>query len=625
MNAAATLSASRLAATGTFGGLEPEVLQALIAAGEVRRLPAGETVFRAGEDYSGSVFIICAGEAEIRRANGETFREEAGAVLGLSNYLDGAAYRATAAAVSDCELLALDAEALRDLETRYPALFDAMNRLVAERIRGRRAAVHALSGALTRPVRTVMKTPLATTGPGISLREAFALMQARKIGSLGVRGDDGRLLGLLTCSGLSEAALLKGAAATDSVMQAACEEPRTIAAEAPLWEAEDRLQRYGVKYLVVLEGDTPVGMVSQTDILRALSSQYDTVQEQAHDARSVEALHRLYRDMHRVARQARETNRLASRAVRALSDAHLALQRRCVELALGEMAAARRGDPPRAFAVLVMGSGGRREMLLNPDQDNGLLIADGAAELTPEEADWFTDFAQRLNRLLADAGYILCPGDIMARNPMFRRTLSHWREQVSHIARRANQKAARWSNIVFDFDTLYGDEALTHALRDHVLAELGRQPTLLEFMVEDDAEGRPPLGLFNRLIAAGDTQGRGRLDIKRNGLRIVADAARVYALSAGISSCNTNERLQALVRQGVLSAELVGSVSAAYEVLLDLLLGHQLDQAAAGQKPDKLIVLERLSDPQRSSLRAAMVAIKRLQDQLQGRFGREAF
>lgn len=621
----ATLDRARLRAGELFAHLDEAAAEALLARARVLTLPPGSTLFEPGESYRRALFVLYDGQMELEREDGERLPQRPGAVLGLSNYLDNEPYATTARAVETATVLELPALDLQALEAEHPSLFDALNRIIADRIRTSSAAARGASGALARPVRSAMKAPLATCTADTSLQDAYRTMQERKIGSLGVLDARGAMVGMLTCSGVSRALALDGAAPGDPVAERACEQPHTIAPEAPLWQADEALQRFGVKYLVVVEQDAPVGVLSQTDILRALVTYHATLVEQTSAARTLDDLAHLYRGLHRVAREARETNRLASRAVRILSDGHLAIQRRCVELTLEELRAAGRPEPGRPFAVLVMGSGGRREMLLTPDQDNGLIIADEPGVPDAAESRWFREFAERLNRNLDRVGYILCPGEIMARNPMFHKTLRQWRNQISHLVRHPNQKAARWSNIVFDFDTLYGDEALTHGLRRHVLAELGRRRALLEFMVEDDAEGRPPLGLFNRLVATGEGASEGKIDIKRNGTRIVCDAARVYALSAGIAACNTTERLQNLLRQGVLSADLVDSVTAAYEELLDLLLGHQIEQAAAGRTPDKLIDPDALSRRRYDALRDAMRAVRRLQDQLQGQFGREAF
>jgi CBS domain-containing protein len=274
---------------------------------------------------------------------------------------------------------------------------------------------------------------------------------------------------------------------------------------------------------------------------------------------------------------------------------------------------------------LIMGSGGRHEMLLNPDQDNALIISDDPGSLSVDETSWFEEFARRLNMNLDRVGYVLCPGEIMANNPMFRKTLSQWKQQMHYLLTHPNQKAARWSNIVFDFETLYGNDQLTHQLRSYLLKDIQEHNKLLGFMVEDDAEGRPAIGFFNRLLTVGEGDNEGTIDIKRNGIRLIADAARIYAMSAGISASNTIERLQGLVRQGVVSSELVDSSIVAYEELLNVLLEHQISQRDNGLEPNKFIDPQNLSVPERSALRAAMRAIKRLQDQLQGQFGLSPF
>lgn len=627
-----TLDVRRLAATELFSEARSEDIQRLLDAAEVRLLHPGEILFRAGESYRHALLIVYAGTLvwptdarDSARSDVEMQGGEAGTgtVLGLSGFIDHAPYATTVRARGECTVLVLDENTLARLEHSSPALFESFNRLIAARLR--QQPQRAISGALATPVHQYMKAPLASCAAGLSLNEAFQRMQTRKIGSLGVVNSQGELLGLLTCSSLS-AALIRDGVSADTAVLAACVTPQTIDADAPLWQAEEILHRHGCKYLVVTQDDgLPCGMLSQTDILRALVRQAPDVLARIGQARTSAELRQIFEGLAEVARGLRETNRLASRSVRLLSDVHLAIQRRCVALTLGQLREEGLGEAPRDYAVLVMGSGGRREMLLNPDQDNGLIIADAPAPLTPAQQHWFERFAGELNRWLDEAGYRLCPGEIMARNPQFHKTLAQWCAQIRHLSEHPNQKAARWSNIVFDFDTLWGDERLTRALRRETLAALQGRTTLLEFMVEDDAAGRPPLGWFNRLVPAGDSERPGHIDLKRNGLRIIADAARVYALSAGIETCNTQERLQALLRQGRLSAGLFESVSAAQEILLDMLLEHQIQQCEAGQDVDKLLPFDTLGDTERASLRMAMLAVKRLQDQLQGQFGREAF
>ncbi|MFV1997656.1 MAG: putative nucleotidyltransferase substrate binding domain-containing protein [Acidiferrobacterales bacterium] len=613
-----------LARSAFFQGLARDTLVAIVTAGKPVELVTGDMVFNAGESYQQSLFLVIAGEVELIRANGDPGIFGVGSILGLSNYIDGEPYHSSVRATCDSIVLQIADDTVRQLEQDHVTFADLLNHIIAERIRAR-STTSTISGLMTQPVRDAMKSPLSSCGTDISLRDAHYLMQVRKLGSLGVISEEGKLVGVLTFAGLSEALIDKGASPDDSIMRAACESPQTIDQDAPLWQADERLQDFGTKYLVVTANGKPAGMISQGEILKLQLARQPSMMRIVRGTGNITSLRDRYAAIHEVAREAHNNNRLATTAVRVLSDSHLEIQRRCVELTLEEMVHENLGGAPRDYALLIMGSGGRGEMLLTPDQDNGLIISDEPGSLSPGETMWFEEFASRLNRNLDTAGYIFCPGEIMARNTRFHKTLKAWKLQISQMLLQPTQKSARWSNVVFDFVTLYGDDALTHELRTHLLQGLQSHRTLLGFMVEDDAEGRPPLGLFNRLITATDGGRKGMIDIKRNGLRIIADAARIYSLSAGISSCGTTERLQALVRQGILSADLVDSVSAACEELLDLLLTHQLNQVEAGQPPDKLVRPEELSTRRHSALRIAMRAVKRFQDQLQGEFGRATF
>jgi len=449
-------------------------------------------------------------------------------------------------------------------------------------------------------------------------------MKERRIGSMVVKDKKENLLGLITYAGLAEAMLLENSRPDDSIMTVACEVPRVVESDTPLWEAEELMERNIAKYAIVCEGNVPIGIISRTDILQILVSRPSTLSNRIREVLTIPDLASLSAKLPDVAANASETNRRPSAAVRLLSETHLMLQRRVVELTIEWMKNKGHGKPPADYAILIMGSGGRREMLLNPDQDNGIIIAATPQDQHKQIGVWFERFCKRLNRNLAKVGYAPCPGDIMLRNPLYRKTLVEWKQQISQITSNPSEHDARWANVVLDFDTLYGNDALTSELRRHLLVELHRKPGLLKLMAEADAEGRPALGIFNQLVTTRDEKGE-HIDLKRNGLRIIADAARIFALQNGIAVQNTSDRLDALVRVGKLSDDFKNSVQEAYEEMMDLLLSHQIRQVNAGKEPTKKIKLEKLTPGNRSSLRMAMRAVKRFQEQLLDEYSGEVF
>jgi CBS domain-containing protein len=606
--------------------VDADAVEALLEVAHAQPLAAGAELFTAGTAYDHLVRLVYDGELELERPTGERERLGEGAIIGLANYLDGGPYLSSARALVPSHVLTIPAARLHELEQRYASLASLVNRQLAARLRRRSPVREVTGGAMARPVRSVMKSPLSTCSAVTSLREAFALMDARRIGSLGALDDDGKLVGVLTYAGLARA-LVDGASPGDSIAGVACEQPVTIAPDDPLWRAEECLARFDIKYLVVMDGRRPLGMISQTDLLRTVVSEGTSgnVIARIRDAAHVESLADEYRNIGELAAAALETHRSASEALRYLSEIHLSIQRRCVAMALRETRDAGMGAAPGQFVVLIMGSGGRREMFLNPDQDNGLVYVDPPEAQFGEVERWYTEFAERLNANLAHIGYELCPGDIMARNPRYRGSLTHWRQQITRMAELPDETSARWSNIVFDFDTLAGNEVFTQLLREHVNETVQQSPGLLAVMTAADAEGTAPLGLFDRLITSDEPGREGKIDLKRNGLRLIADAARILSLDSGIGMCNTSDRLRALVHQGELDADLAESAAHALDELQGLVLAHQVECWRAGRPVDALIDPDRLNSHQRSALRVSLRAVKRLQEELQGRYAQNAF
>ena len=143
-------------------------------------------------------------------------------------------------------------------------------------------------------------------------------------------------------------------------MTVACEVPQVVEPDTPLWEAEDLMEREIAKYAIVCEGNSPIGIVSKTDILQLLVARPSMLSKRIRAAQTIPDLATLGGKLVDAAADASETNRRPSAAVRLLSETHLMLQRRVVELTLEWMKNKGHGQPPADYTVLIMGSGGRR-------------------------------------------------------------------------------------------------------------------------------------------------------------------------------------------------------------------------------------------------------------------------
>jgi CRP-like cAMP-binding protein len=116
---------------------------------------AGESVVREG-DAGRSLFAIVKGEASVAVAGAqrEVARLHAGDVFGEMSLLTGAPRNATVTAVTDCELLEIDAEGFRTVVLANPGMVETITSVTASRQseldRHREASSAAVSSTETR-------------------------------------------------------------------------------------------------------------------------------------------------------------------------------------------------------------------------------------------------------------------------------------------------------------------------------------------------------------------------------------------------------------------------------------------------------------------------------------------
>lgn len=127
-----------------FGRLPAPALQVLIEKLHLAEFPRGETIIREG-DPAGPMYIVQQGRVRIHKTtDGRTenlafYRE--GDFFGELSLLSGSAREASAEALSDCRLLVLEPEALRELADRYAEFRKLMEERLSQYRAGRVARV----------------------------------------------------------------------------------------------------------------------------------------------------------------------------------------------------------------------------------------------------------------------------------------------------------------------------------------------------------------------------------------------------------------------------------------------------------------------------------------------------
>jgi CBS domain-containing protein len=189
---------------------------------------------------------------------------------------------------------------------------------------------------------------------------------------------------------------------------------------------------------------------------------------------------------------------------------------------------------------LAVGSEGRREQTVATDQDNAIVFRTATAAAVPAARARLLDFARAANDALAQLGFPLCAGNVMASNPECCLTVEEWRGRFATWMREPTPQALLGANIYFDFRPLVGTAALAEELRRWLDATSGENRLFLRMLVANALQVEPPLGWIRTFRTdAGET-----IDLKTHGTRIFVDAARALALALGIGETNTAQRIR---------------------------------------------------------------------------------
>jgi len=117
-------------------------------------------------------------------------------------------------------------------------------------------------------VRQAMSPTVLTIGPAHTLRQAAALMSARRVGAAVVLDPDADGIGILTERDILNSVGLGQNPDSEHAHAHTTTDVVFATPSMPLEEAARAMTRGGFRHLVVLEGGEPAGIVSVRDIVR---------------------------------------------------------------------------------------------------------------------------------------------------------------------------------------------------------------------------------------------------------------------------------------------------------------------------------------------------------------------
>lgn len=598
-----------LARCAPFDELPGPLLDRIPARLTQRYQRRGSVVVEAGAEND-ALHVIRSGAVEVCDPDGTLLEaRDEGDCFGYSSLSRSgpSLYRIVAAA--DTLMLDLPREVFDEIADAHPP-FRHFFAERSDRIREYLASVRiAAAGgdALGTPVGELLSRDAVTALPDTSIRDAARIMTDHRVSALLVVAG-GRVVGILTDRDIRSKVVAPGGSTDAAVSSIMTPDPVTVDASTRTFDATLLQIERAVHHLPVCENGAPVGMVTTGDLLRL--AQTNPVYLAARIARAPDAagvaeraarLLPLVGDFVRRGTAPQDIGRV----VTATADA---ATRRLIELAEAEL-----GAPPVRYCWVGLGSQARGELGVASDQDNALIL-DDTAETTPGAHEYFAALAQRVCAGLDGAGFPLCPGEVMASNPSWRRTCSAWERQVGDWVHAPEVDAVLHAQVFFDIRAVHGDTALYQRVRGRMTERSMGSRRFLAHLARIACEWHPPLGFFRGLVVARRGDYRNTLDLKAGGMAPVVQIARLYALSAGLPEVSTLGRLDAAARAGVIGRADAENLGEAFRFLRGLAYRHHARLIADDQTLDNHVDPSVLSSADRNRLRGAFRIIAGSQD-----------
>jgi CBS domain-containing protein len=468
---------------------------------------------------------------------------------------------------------------------------------------------------LHRPLLSVIRRDPVTVAPDSTLRVALETMNEQRIGSVVVVDPgSGKPLGVFTLRDLLVRVALDNcdfAQPISNVMSGG--ELISLKGQATAYQAGLLMARHGLHRILVVDDDGRLlGLVSQGDLFALERAGVKEVSGDIRAARDLPALQHAAQETQRLAASMLDQGVGAEQMAHFISTLNDLLTIRIIELTETEFAL-----PKVEWCWLAFGSEGRYEQTLSTDQDNGIIFvtANGDAGATESLRQAFLPFARAVNEKLDACGFPLCKGNVMASNPELCLSLEEWQTKFSSWLHAAHPQALLNATIYFDFRALYGVESLSEELRDWLLARAGEANLFLRFMAENALQVELPLGFIRDFVYDKNGDFPHTIELKASGSRPFVDAARIFALAAGVRQTGTAQRLRAVAEKMRLGREDVAAIIEGFYFILLLRLRHQ--QEGGDESGANRIDPDQLNELERTILKEAFKQAKKLQSRLQ--------
>jgi CBS domain-containing protein len=594
-----------------FERLTADERRKLAAAADVAFLQPGEILIQAG-DVPAHLYLIVKGLVSEQAGSDVITVHGAGDLVGAGAL--AAPAPATAEVRQETIAQLLPRRLLLELCDANPAFEAYFAQRLGERLAARaaREVTRGMAPLMMAKVGEAFLHPPVVVPAGTPMQAAALRMHAEKATSLLVRREEGAL-GIVTDADLVKAALVRVLPFDSPIEQVASFPAVTIDHDAFLFRAQLLMTQRGVRHVPVLRDGTAIGVLELIDLVGHMSSRSYLVMADIERAASIDDLGRAAAAIGPLLEALHETGMKIQAIAEMVSDLNRSILRRLFSfLAPADLVA--------NACLIVMGSEGRGEQLARTDQDNALIVADGA--VIDDAA--LREVCTRFTETLIGYGYPRCPGNMMVSNPQWVQREAAFRANIDTWLARPSGESFLNLAAVTDAAAVTGDPDVLDRVRRHLFASIGNAGGFLSHFARPILQFDTPIGFFHQILL-GHGEHAGEIDVKKGGVFPIVHGVRALALERRIEAVNSFARIEALAAAGALERDFAADLAEALQYLMELRLRARLAKDRGGSGADDFVRAQDLSRLQHDGLRDSLLIVKRFKDRISRHFRLDAF
>jgi CBS domain-containing protein len=606
----------------------PEI-RALARTMTLEYFPKDTVILAAGRPVSEALYIVQKGAVKlgIRTQVGKELvldmRSE-GEVFGLLSLMGRDVARLDVVALEDTLCYSIPAEDVQELMERHREVSEYFMRASITRYMDRslaelRTQVNLMGNSeqllYSLAAGDVARHSAVMCAQTDTICEAAKIISAGKSGAVFVVDDEGRAVGAVTDRDFAKKVVAGGLDAALPVTAIMSGPVVSVESSDRLFQALLTMLGRNIHHILVTEEGKPKCVLTSHDLMLLQGKSPLSLARHIEQQQSIEDLAVAQKRIGDLLPLLMREGARASHITRVVAELNDRVMKKILELGENKL-----GPPPVPYCWVVLGSEGRREQTFKTDQDNALIYADPLEENRALANQYFEKLALYAQEALEKCGYAACTGGWMASNPRWRMTLAAWQAMFQEWISEAAYHSVEDALILLDMRPTAGDFSLYEKLAAGIAEQLKTASFFKSILACISVGRKPPLGFFRSFVLDRSGEHKEELSIKDTGTGPIVEAARLFAVDAGVSHTNTVDRLTALRAAGYMDEKILIELQEAFEFLTLLRLENQLQQSREGKPLSNYVSPRKLTHLQKGLLREAFQTVARMQSVIDDRF-----